>query len=510
MILTIVLTVSIKLNKEVYNLEFIIDSHLLKQELALNSLSIIIDMDYYSQDIVMDLFSIENIINQIFDFIQNSNQETDGRKKIVRIKTIENFLVLIARNYIIELRNNSLLLLSQDTEFYLCIVYLTAYLSRISPNYFNFYKTLFQNIPSMIEYFQDTQCYIDSNDIRGLLYTAHKKYLNLDQYDRQFLYRNKNYLYTPPKVDKEWIIKYRRVNQPVCFWFYESHYGIGLFIVLYSLKCRYAKCIGCSLHELSSPENLNTQMEIYKQIDYVIEEISNEEKKMVNEIILSNNGNMMDSATMPTLSLLYIIDKCITHFPGLKKVILESRLEYINEAKLDNLQETINNKGIELEIAFGLEIFDDFYRNNFYKKGIKIETLEKMMEVFTNYNLSVRVYMMFKACAQMNLEESIIDINQAANYLSQIASKRNIKIILHISPTYVAKGSQLETLYHLGQYKPPDLYDIEQLLNNLEVYKNISYYISFNDEGLSLCNLQEDYFEFVRIKEKIESFNMKL
>lgn len=494
-------------------MDVIIDLDLLKQELALNNISIAIDLEYYHNDIILDLQSIETIINNIYLLIQSGKLEVDSRKKIARIQTVEDYLVIVARNYIIDLRDNCTEVISNDTEFYLSIVYLTAYLSKMSNSYFNFYQTLLENIPSMDDYFKETQCFIDADDIRGLLFAANKKYLGLDLYDKKFIYKNKNYLYSPPKVDKDWIHKYRKENQPICFWFYENQHGFGLFIVLYSLKCRYAKCIGCSLHELSSEVKLDTQQELYKQIDYIADDsISCGEKKIVSEVIISNNGNMLDSATMPILSLLYIIDKCIASFPGLNKIILESRLEYIDETKLDILQETIQSNGrkIDLEIAVGLEIFDDFYRNNFYRKGIKLETFEEKIKLFSKYNMSVRVYMMYKACPHMTDEEAINDINQASIYLAKIAQNNDINITLHISPTFVAKGSQLETLYELGQYKPPDLYDIEKLLESLEIYDELSYYMSFNDEGLAINNLQEDYYEFVRIKDKIERFNLKI
>jgi uncharacterized Fe-S cluster-containing MiaB family protein len=120
----------------------------------------------------------------------------------------------------------------------------------------------------------------------------------------------------------------------------------------------------------------------------------------------------------------------------------------------------------------------------------------------------VRVYMMYKACPDMSTEEAIDDINQAAAYFSEIAKNRKISITLHISPTYVSEGSILEKLYNQGKYNPPSLHDIERLFRELEVYDDLEYYISLNDEGLSSYNLEDNFYEFVKVRDRIEKFNV--
>ncbi|MGE5371730.1 MAG: hypothetical protein ACM3QZ_07080 [Solirubrobacterales bacterium] len=491
-------------------MEVNIDLDLLKQELALNNLSIAINLDSYPKDIVLDLLSIETIVNNTYQLVRQQVMETDSRKQVDRILSVEDYLTIVVKDYLIDLRNHQLSL-EADTEFYLAVVFLTAYLSKLSSNYFNFYTIIKENIPSLEAYFRDTRSFVASSDLRGLLYTTAKKYLNLALYDRHFRYKSPHYLYAPPKVGKEWIQQYRKENEPVCFWFYETSHGTGLFMVLYGMKCRYRQCAGCSLHELGAETRLPSQEAIYRQIDSILEQsISHGERNLITEVILSNNGNMLDDVTMPTLSLLYIVDQCIVKLPALKKITLESRLEYIDEARLRILKETIqaSRDGIEIELAVGLEIFDEYYRNHFYKKGIRLETFEERIALFPKYGLSVRVYMMFKACPGMRVEEAIEDINKASRYFAEVARNRGMNITLHISPTFVAKGSLLEDLYGQGKYHPPGLQDIERLLQNLAVYDELTYYISLNDEGLSSCTLDGDFYEYVRIKNAIERFNI--
>jgi len=108
----------------------------------------------------------------------------------------------------------------------------------------------------------------------------------------------------------------------------------------------------------------------------------------------------------------------------------------------------------------------------------------------------------------MTTTSAIDDINQASFYFSELARKTNIHITMHINPTFVSQGSQLEIMYKRGEYEPPGLRDIARLLQDLKVYDDLSYYISLNDEGLSASRLDHDFYEYVQLKNAVERFNI--
>ena len=75
-------------------------------------------------------------------------------------------------------------------------------------------------------------------------------------------------------------------------------------------------------------------------------------------------------------------------------------------------------------------------------------------------------------------------------------------------PTVVAVGTLLEKEFNDGNYVPPGPKEINALCNELSLFDNISYYISLNDEGLSSTHIEDDYKEFISLKEKIDHFNI--
>ena len=114
---------------------------------------------------------------------------------------------------------------------------------------------------------------------------------------------------------------------------------------------------------------------------------------------------------------------------------------------------------------------------------------------------------MYKAVPNMSTEEAIVDINNAAQYASDLEEAHGVQINMHISPTYVAVGTLLEKEFNEGNYTPPGPREINNLCNKLSLFDNISYYISLNDEGLSSTHIEDEYTDFISLKQKVDHFN---
>ncbi len=229
--------------------------------------------------------------------------------------------------------------------------------------------------------------------------------------------------------------------------------------------------------------------------------------------MLSNNGSILDDKTISIESLSYCVQQAVINLPRLKKIIFETRIDdYTNIHQLQVLEQLVKNfnLSIALELAIGFEIFDDYLRNDYYRKGLEKKVLEDKIQVLSQYNVSLKVYMMFKAVPDefMNLESAIQDLNNASEYFSKLSEQYNVKINLHISPTYLAPGTQLYKDYKNKKYSPPSINDIDTMFHSLTVKKNLSYYISMNNEGLDDIELKtDDYEKYIALKSKIYKFN---
>jgi radical SAM enzyme (TIGR01210 family) len=359
---------------------------------------------------------------------------------------------------------------------------------------------------------------VESNDTRGLFFYLCKKY-NLS-YDKLIEQNYINYEYNPPTINKQWQKKYKKDGNPIVFWFYESLLGKSLFLVLYGPKCRYkiekGGCSGCNLPSVSSPNSEINDLDIKRQIDSTFNNnLSDLEKLSIKELILSNNGSILDNKTISKEALQYSVEHAITNLTNLKKIILETRIDhYTNFEQLSELYLKVKNlnQNISIELAIGFEIFDDELRNGYYKKGLEKSILEMKLSELSTIDISLKIYMMYKAVPDkyMDVDAAICDINNGSKYFSDLASKYNSSLNIHISPTYLATGTQLYKDYKDGLYTPLTTQDIKKLYDQLNIYDNISYYISMNDEGLTDDRLLNgsDYSEYIELSKKIHEFNI--
>ena len=275
---------------------------------------------------------------------------------------------------------------------------------------------------------------------------------------------------------------------PVNYWFQNPVEGLTFFIVFYTQACRWSKCLGCNLPSQSSPCHVKSE-DIMKQVDFVFDYIlSEQDKAKLKKLIVSNNGSMLDQETFSSNALVYLLTKINRTCPDISMLTLETRPEYVDTEKLELISHTLNQKPgkvTEVEIAIGLEAFDDTIRNNYFRKGTTLALVEKLAEKLAKYQFQLKTYFMLKPVPQITEQEGIEDIKKGIDYLSYLAQKYQLRINLHLNPTYVASGTQLEREFKQGTFVPPTLESVRQAVLHGEG-KNISIYIGLNDEGLAV------------------------
>lgn len=246
-----------------------------------------------------------------------------------------------------------------------------------------------------------------------------------------------------------------------------------------------------------------------KQIDFVFKYIlSKEKKKQVQKIILSNNGSVLDEVTLSTTALLYFIAKLNLNCPNIRVLTIETRPEYVDLSELELLSRALaeGDTATQLEIAIGIEAFDDKIRNDHFNKGLRLEVFEKLAKNVSDYGFRLKTYFMLKPVPYMSEEKALEDIYNAIDYIDSISNKYGLKINMHLNPTYAAKGTVLETAFKEGSFVPPKM----ETVINAVLYsenKNISMFIGLYDEGLA-C----EHGSFIRkgdevLVDKLEHFN---
>lgn len=466
-----------------------------------------------------NLFLDNDNIHKVLIYVKDIIKQNKSDQGLYNIEDKEHLLLYLVEHLYHTFKIYSNKFESNDDFVLFLFVCLSLQLTLFSQNGLQTIKLLEEQFKIDEKLKNKINAYIDSNDPRGLLYYICQS--NSLPYDRIIEKKLLQFEYSEPSVNKKWQTKYKEDGQPIVFWFYESLLGKSLFLVLFGPKCRYKMekggCAGCNLPTVSLSSKILNDDDIKKQVDNTFDnDISKEEKFSIKEIILSNNGSILDPKTISTQTLQYVVEKTVQTLPNLKKLILETRIDdYTDFEQLKNISEKVKilNSNVSIELAIGFEIFDDELRNGYYKKGLDKKVLEEKIKVLKEIDVSLKVYMMYKAVPDkfMDIDSAIGDINNASKYFANLASQNNIKINLHISPTYLATGTQLYKDYKDGLYTPLSTKDIQKLFENLETFDMLSYYISMNDEGLTDDRLLEesDYQEYLILKNTIYKFNIE-
>ena len=297
-------------------------------------------------------------------------------------------------------------------------------------------------------------------------------------------------------------------RQPAQYWFQNPPEGLTLFIVLYTQACRWSRCLGCNLSSRVSARHVPFG-DIMGQIDHLFLQLLTQQHRVdLRKIILSNNGSVLDEETFSTTALIYFVAMMNLHCPNLSTVSIETRPEYIEWEELEVLARALKegNTPTDLELAVGFEAFDDRIRNDYFRKGLALDTFEHMVKMVAEYDFKLKVYFMQKPVPNITEEEGIRDIMQAIDYLNALAKRFDIDINMHLNPTYVAKGTELERAFLAGEYNPPRMESVMRAVRHAE-HAGISVYVGMDDEGLAV-----EGGSFIRsgdeyIVRKLEEFN---
>lgn len=273
---------------------------------------------------------------------------------------------------------------------------------------------------------------------------------------------------------------------PSEYWFQESHEGLVLFVVFYTLACRWSRCIGCNLPSRVSSRPVDFRS-LMRQVDWLFARPDVRDRAgAVAKVIVSNNGSVLDEATFSSTALMYLVARLNEHLPALRTLSFESRPEYVDPPELEFLARSLAEGRVPatLELALGFEAFDDGIRNGRFDKGLKLEQFERLCALLAPYRFRVKTYFMLKPVPGMTDAEAVDDIRGAVGYLAATAALTGVAINMHLNPTYAATGTPLEAAFRDGSWTPPALPDVARAALAARG-TGISVFLGLYDEGLA-------------------------
>ncbi|WP_202318596.1 archaeosine biosynthesis radical SAM protein RaSEA [Archaeoglobus neptunius] len=217
----------------------------------------------------------------------------------------------------------------------------------------------------------------------------------------------------------------------------------GLTVILRTRGCRWDGCHMCGYTNEAYPA---TEEDLIRQIDFALSDGAEVVK-------IFTSGSFFDDAELTEKVRIYLLDKLKEI--GVKKLIVESRPEFIDRDKLETF------KDVNLEVGIGLESASDEIRELCINKGFTFEDFREAAEMIKEVGFRVKCYLLLKP-PFLSESEAINDALRSIEVVKGLAD------VISLNLTNVQKGTLVEKLWNARIYRPPWLWSAVEVLKNVK------------------------------------------
>lgn len=285
--------------------------------------------------------------------------------------------------------------------------------------------------------------------------------------------------------------------------------GQRLMTVYRTVGCEYDKkgkgCSMCDFAFYASPEvreeNIEAQhkqsLEMLRNMDFIHFDL----------LTLGNFYNDREISPKLRKSLL----ESVAGVKGVKRVLTEARRQYITVEKLKEAKSYLR-KDQTLEYALGYETLNPVLRNQILRKGTPEQHLDDALEICREANVGFVSYVLIKPHT-LNEAKGIEEAVNTAMHVFTKATQHRVNARIAFEPVFVTKGKVLEELWEKGEYKPPKLWSVGEVLIQTAERLGLEntqgkLFVGLSDENLSgnrmtsNCGSCDD-----EIRREIQAFN---
>ncbi len=233
--------------------------------------------------------------------------------------------------------------------------------------------------------------------------------------------------------------------------------GTALSLVLSTHGCSYAlsEAGGCTMcsYLLDGTNSAVSSEHLLSQFEKGMDALAGETGPLSVKIYTS--GSFLDESEVPLDARRAIVEH-LGSDDRVKEVVLESRPEFVTENALQFIAQTLENKHIE--IGMGLESSNDLVRQICINKGFSTEDFTSAVKRALEFGVGTRAYVLVKPpfmTERAALEDAVQTISDAAALGVTTVS---------INPVNIQRFTLVEQLWRRGDYRPPWLWTLIEVL----------------------------------------------
>lgn len=252
-----------------------------------------------------------------------------------------------------------------------------------------------------------------------------------------------------------------------------------LLIIFNTKRCRY-QCHFCDLPRKSSRRYIGTS-DILLQFEYVVRELRHS-LGVLDRLTLSNEGSVLDATTFAAEALIDIA-KCSHELRRVRRLVLETRLEFVHNEVLSAI--LCSNHRVSIDILTGFETANQRIRDQVLRKRETLGQFEDGLDRVREAGCRLTCYVLFKPDPRMSDVEAQDDAASSIEYLSHQCRERGIPLTIRLNPMYAAEHTPWTRVAHnTPGYLPPRLTDVLDTARK-KASEDVRIYIGLSSEGLS-------------------------
>ncbi len=220
-----------------------------------------------------------------------------------------------------------------------------------------------------------------------------------------------------------------------------------MVMIMRTNGCVWAKnCGGCTMcgYRAASLSNV-TSDDLMKQVDEALSRYKDEPF-----VKIYTSGSFLDENEISEK----VRDRIFQEFSGCKRILFESRPEFITEDIVSTLPKSVT-------LALGLESHNPVIMEKSIRKGFTPNDAKRAGELVKDNGLMVRSYLLLKP---LYLQEraAIASAVESARFADPFSDE------ISINPVNVQKATVVERIWKKGDYRPPWIWSL------IEVFKQLS------------------------------------
>lgn len=255
--------------------------------------------------------------------------------------------------------------------------------------------------------------------------------------------------------------------------------NLDLAVLFYTMRCRY-QCHFCNLTVQSSLKPISAE-DIVNQFLFVCNEVRHC-LSVLDSITLSNESSVFDENAMPATSLDTIL-ACIHEVRTVRRVVLESRLEFLTEPGLQRVSDLANPQVID--ILTGFETYDERIRDNVLGKQEPLSVFLAGLDMVATARCDLTAYVLYKPDPAMSDQNAHCEARRSILFLREECARRGVRLTIRLNPMYMAKGTVWSNrAFDIGGFVPPRLTDVLSLAEEMRT-DGARIYLGLTSEGLA-------------------------